>query len=150
MPGAASLAAGQYYAHPRNHFWPIMARLFGAGPELPYASRVRRLKSCGIAVWDVLESCIRPGSLDADIDEASIAVNDFARFFATHPRIERVFFNGAKAEAAYRRRVLPGLPAAASVLPAQRLPSTSPAHAALPFGAKLVAWEKLRDRASVL
>ncbi|MFM9980077.1 MAG: DNA-deoxyinosine glycosylase, partial [Burkholderiales bacterium] len=106
MPGAASLAADQYYAHPRNHFWPIMGRLFGAGPELPYAKRVRRLKSCGIAVWDVLESCVRPGSLDADIEEGSIAVNDFAGFFDAHPRIGAVFFNGAKAESAYRRHVL--------------------------------------------
>ena len=113
MPGAASLAAGQYYAHPRNHFWPIMGRLVGAGPELPYAKRVRRLKSCGIAVWDVLESCVRPGSLDADIEEGSIAVNDFAGFFDAHPRIGAVFFNGAKAESAYRRHVLKGLPAAA-------------------------------------
>ena len=150
MPGAASLAAGQYYAHPRNHFWPIMGRLFGAGPDLPYAKRVRRLKSCGIAVWDVLESCVRPGSLDADIEESSIAVNDFARFFDAHPGISAVFFNGAKAESAYRRHVLKGLPPPACRLPVHRLPSTSPAHAALSLEGKLAAWEQLRDRTSVL
>ena len=144
MPGAASLAAGQYYAHPRNHFWPIMRRLLGAGPELPYAKRVRRLKSSGIALWDVLESCVRPGSLDADIEEGSIAVNDFAGFFDAHPRIGAVFFNGAKAESAYRRHVLKGLPAAAGALPALRLPSTSPAHAALSFDRKLSVWQVLR------
>ena len=144
MPGAASLAADQYYAHPRNHFWPIMGRLFAAGPELPYAKRVRRLKSCGIAVWDVLESCVRPGSLDADIEEGSIAVNDFAGFFDAHPGIGAVFFNGAKAESAYRRHVLKGLPAAAGALPALRLPSTSPAHAALSLDRKLALWEMLR------
>lgn len=145
MPGAASLAAGQYYAHPRNHFWPIMGRLFGAGPDLPYAKRVSRLKSSGIAVWDVLESCVRPGSLDADIEEGSIAVNDFAGFFDAHPGIGAVFFNGAKAEAAYRRHVLKGLPAAAGALPALRLPSTSPAHAALSLDRKLALWEMLRQ-----
>ena len=144
MPGAASLAADQYYAHPRNHFWPIMGRLFAAGPELPYAKRVRRLKSCGIAVWDVLESCVRPGSLDADIEEGSIAVNDFAGFFDAHPRIGAVFFNGAKAESAYRRHVLNGLPAAAGALPALRLPSTSPAHAALSLDRKLAFWKMLQ------
>ena len=153
MPGAASLAAGQYYAHPRNHFWPIMGRLLGAGPELPYAKRVRRLKSSGIALWDVLESCVRPGSLDADIEEGSIAVNDFAGFFDAHPRIGAVFFNGAKAESAYRRHVLEPmpapmyhgpLPAAAGALPALRLPSTSPAHAALSFDRKLSVWQVLR------
>jgi double-stranded uracil-DNA glycosylase len=145
MPGAASLAAGQYYAHPRNHFWPIMGRLFGAGPELPYAKRVRRLKSSGVAVWDVLESCVRPGSLDADIEEGSIAINDFAGFFDAHPGIGAVFFNGAKAEAAYRRHVLKGLPAASGALPALRLPSTSPAHAALSLDRKLALWEMLRQ-----
>jgi hypoxanthine-DNA glycosylase len=147
MPGAASLAAGQYYAHPRNLFWPIMGSLFGAGPDLPYAARVRRLKACGVAVWDVLASCIRPGSLDSDIDEGSIAVNDFAGFFAAHPCIEAVFFNGAKAEATYRRRVLANLPGPGSALKAHRLPSTSPAHAALAFDAKLAAWEALRKHA---
>ena len=144
MPGAASLAADQYYAHPRNHFWPIMGRLFGAGPELPYAKRVRRLKSCGIAVWDVLESCVRPGSLDADIEEGSIAVNDFAGFFDAHPGIGAVFFNGAKAESAYRRHVLQGLPSPACTLPVCRLPSTSPAYAALSLGRKLALWEMLQ------
>ena len=145
MPGAASLAADQYYAYPRNHFWPIMGRLLGAGPELPYAKRVRRLKSSGIALWDVLESCVRPGSLDADIEENSIVVNDFAGFFGAHPRIGAVFFNGAKAESAYRRHVLKGLPAAAGALPALRLPSTSPAHAALSLDRKLALWEMLRQ-----
>ena len=140
MPGAASLVAGQYYAHSRNHFWPIMGSLFGAGPDIPYAARVRRLKACGVAVWDVLESCVRPGSLDADIDEDSIAVNDFAGFFAAHTAVEAVFFNGAKAEAAYRRHVMAGLPAVAGGLRARRLPSTSPAHAALSFEKKLAAW----------
>ena len=144
MPGAASLAAGQYYAHPRNHFWPIMGRLLGAGPELPYAKRVRRLKSSGIALWDVLESCVRPGSLDADIEEGSIAVNDFAGFFDAHPRIGAVFFNGAKAESAYRRHVLQGLPSPACTLPVCRLPSTSPAYAALSLGRKLALWEMLQ------
>ncbi|MFM9980025.1 MAG: DNA-deoxyinosine glycosylase, partial [Burkholderiales bacterium] len=80
----------------------------------------------------------------ADIEEGSIAVNDFAGFFDAHPRIGAVFFNGAKAESAYRRHVLKGLPAAAGALPALRLPSTSPAHAALSFDRKLSVWQVLR------
>ena len=143
IPGAASLAAGQYYAHPRNLFWPIMGALFGAGPELPYAGRVRVLNAKGIAVWDVLESCVREGSLDSSIDEGSIAVNDFANFYRSHPRIERVFFNGAKSEAVYRRYVLPRLPDARAPPPALRLPSTSPAHASLGFEAKRAAWAEI-------
>jgi double-stranded uracil-DNA glycosylase len=127
MPGAASLAAGQYYAHPRNRFWPIMGELVGADPALPYSARIDRLSAAGIALWDVLASCVRPGSLDSAIDDASAEPNDFAGFFAGHPRISHVFFNGTKAEQVFRRRVLGQIPL--PPLQLQRLPSTSPAHA---------------------
>jgi TDG/mug DNA glycosylase family protein len=63
------LKAGQYYAHSRNAFWPIMGELFGAGPSLPYLERVARLQSAGVALWDSLQACVRPGSLDASITE---------------------------------------------------------------------------------
>lgn len=140
MPGGASLAASRYYAHPQNLFWRIMDDLLGAGPGLTYAARTRLLKANGIALWDVLESCVREGSLDSAIEEASIAVNDFASFYRTHPRIERVFFNGARAEAAYRRYVVPALAPDALDLEYARLPSTSPAHASLSFSQKRAAW----------
>ena len=87
MPGKASLAAGEYYAHPRNLFWPIMGELVGAHPGLPYEGRLRMLKSSGIALWDVLESCIRNSSLDSHIEEASVIPNDFDSFFQRHPNI---------------------------------------------------------------
>nr|HRM71210.1 DNA-deoxyinosine glycosylase [Thauera phenylacetica] len=105
MPGTASLAAAQYYAHPRNAFWPIMGALFGAGPELPYAQRLERLASAGVALWDVIGRCERAGSLDSAIAPASIEANDFAGLFAACPGIDHVFFNGAAAEAAFRRHV---------------------------------------------
>ena len=140
MPGGASLAAGQYYAHPQNLFWPIMSALLGAGPGFAYAARTRLLKANGIALWDVLESCVREGSLDSAIEEATIAVNNFAAFYRTHPRIGRVFFNGAKAEASYRRFVLPSVREIGGPREYFRLPSTSPAHAALPFDRKRDAW----------
>lgn len=139
MPGLASLAAGQYYAHPRNAFWPIMARLLRFDPALDYAGRVAALQGAGIALWDVLQSCTRPGSLDADIDPASQVSNDFAGFLAAHPTITALFFNGATAESCFRRAVLPTLPAGAP--PGRRLPSTSPAHAALSVEQKLAAWQ---------
>jgi hypoxanthine-DNA glycosylase len=138
MPGQASLAAGRYYAHERNAFWRIMGDLFGAGPALPYGQRLARLQAAGIALWDVIAACQRSGSLDADIVPGSVRANDFRGFFAGHPGIARVYFNGAAAETAFRRLALPGLDA--PPLPIQRLPSTSPAHAALGYAEKLAAW----------
>jgi hypoxanthine-DNA glycosylase len=140
MPGKASLAAGQYYAHPQNLFWRILGEVTGAAPASPYAARVRALKSCGIALWDVLESCVREGSLDAAIDDATIRANDFASFYRAHPRIARVYFNGAKAEDCYRRYVLPQLGDAPAPLVCRRLPSTSPANASLSREDRHRAW----------
>lgn len=141
MPGKASLAAQEYYAYKHNAFWRIMGDLLGAGPELPYAQRLARLQAAGIALWDVMAACERPGSLDADIVGASVRANDFPSFFAAHPGIRRVFFNGGTAEASFRRMVLPALPEHDLVL--NRLPSTSPAHAALAYPAKLAAWSAI-------
>ncbi|ATE62836.1 DNA-deoxyinosine glycosylase [Thauera sinica] len=143
MPGEASLAATQYYAHPRNAFWPIMGRLFGAGPDLPYDERLARLNAAGIALWDVIARCRRPGSLDSAIDRGSVEPNDFAGLFAACPRIGHVFFNGTAAETAFRRHVR--LPAGSRPPAFARLPSTSPAHAARDFAAKLAAWQAVRE-----
>lgn len=143
MPGHESLRREQYYAHPHNAFWRILGELIGAGPELPYTARLAKLKQSGIALWDVLRSCRRESSLDSDIIEASIVPNDFAGFYARHSQLRAIYFNGAKAEAAYRRYVLPGLPLAWRGLIYHKLPSTSPAHAAMSFEKKLRAWREL-------
>ncbi len=141
MPGAASLAMRQYYAHPRNQFWVIVGEICGFGAAAPYPERVATLRAAHIAVWDVMASCIRAGSLDSGIDEDSIIVNQFARFLARHPHIERICFNGRKAEAAWRRHVLKQLPAARKFryFP---LPSTSPANAGWSCSRKLRAWRR--------
>ena len=144
MPSVASLAAGEYYAHPHNQFWRIIGELLAINPAAPYAKRTAALRRADVALWDVLASCTRPGSLDTDIDERSIVVNPFADFLAVHPHIRRVCFNGARAEAAWRRHVLPLLPRDRE-LDCLRLPSTSPAHAALTFRQKLRAWRALLD-----
>lgn len=141
MPGVRSLDEARYYAHPRNAFWPIMGRLCGSGPELDYAARLERLKASGIALWDVIGRCRRPGSLDARIDPDSIEINDFAWLFERAPGVERVLFNGAMAERSYRRQVLPVLSERWAVIGQQRLPSTSPAHAAMAFEAKFERWK---------
>ena len=145
MPGKASLAAGQYYAHPHNLFWPIMGELFGAAPALPYAARLQMLQNAGVALWDVLKECFRESALDADIVEASIVPNDFAAFFMRHPQVAHVFFNGTKAADAFRRHVLPAL-----VLPRMpqlhRLPSTSPANASIPRIERIARWQEVKHR----
>jgi len=139
MPGVASLAARQYYAHPRNQFWPIVGSICGFDAEMPYARRIAALRAAGIAVWDVVASCVRAGSLDSSIDERSIVPNPFAGFLDTHLRIERVCFNGRRAEAAWRRHVRHELPVMRE-LEYRLLPSTSPAHAGLSYQRKLRAW----------
>ncbi|WP_243633697.1 DNA-deoxyinosine glycosylase [Motiliproteus coralliicola] len=145
MPGQRSLQQQQYYAHPRNAFWPIMAELLGFDAELPYAERLARLQRHGIALWDVLAECRRPGSLDSSIVEQSIRPNDFAALLDLHPTIEAIFFNGAKAEQAFNRYVLKGLPDHLQQLPRQRLPSTSPAHAAMKLAQKSHCWRQQLD-----
>ena len=93
-----------------------------------------------MALWDVLNACARVGSLDSAITPDSERANDFETFFAAHPRIAQVFFNGAKAESAWRRHVARQLVARAPTLVFARLPSTSPAHASLNRAQKLSAW----------
>lgn len=150
MPGGASLAAHEYYAHPRNAFWPIMDALFGAGPELPYAARLAQLRRHRIALWDVLHHCRRTGSLDARIERDSVAANDFAALFRRCPRLHTVFFNGRAAHDLFRRHVLPANPAPGRMITYHVLPSTSPAHAALNLAAKLVRWRVVADSAKRL
>ncbi len=145
MPGSASLAAQEYYAHPRNAFWPIMAVLTGVPAQAPYAQRLAALKTQGIALWDVLRVCVRTGSLDTAIEEDSIVPNDFATFLRRHPAITHVFFNGSKAAAAFARYVRPHLPARHADLQYRRLPSTSPANATYDFARKLECWRAITD-----
>jgi len=137
MPGQRSLAEMQYYAHPRNAFWPIMGSLFDAGPDINYAHRLDRLHEHHIALWDVLQFCERPGSLDSAIKAGSAITNNFDQFFSLHPGIQVVFFNGQKASELYRRHVQ------ASTQRLITLPSTSPANAAMSFTEKLRCWSQV-------
>lgn len=144
MPGKASLRAAAYYAHPHNAFWRIIGALYGIDPAAPYARRTAALRRHGVALWDVLASCTRETSLDSDIDEGSIVVNDFAAFFRAFPRIRTVCFNGAKAESCYRKYVLATL-AGTEALQYHKLPSTSPAHAAMSYARKVAAWRAVLE-----
>jgi double-stranded uracil-DNA glycosylase len=142
MPGRVSLREGQYYAHPQNAFWRIIGGIIGFDPVTAYHERVAAVQSAGVAIWDVLKACAREGSLDSAIDAASAVPNDFAAFFAEHPEIRRICFNGATAQALYMKHVRPGLGNDAH-LEYLRLPSTSPANASLSFSDKARAWQAI-------
>ena len=141
MPSDMSLHKQQYYGHPRNAFWPIMCTLFNAGTLLPYTACVALLQDNHLAVWDVLKQCQRAGSLDSAIANDTIITNDFEGFFKAYPLIKTVFFNGAAAEKIYRKQCLPKLESRFNYLNYQRLPSTSPAYAAMHFEQKLEHWQ---------
>jgi double-stranded uracil-DNA glycosylase len=148
MPGVASLEAVQYYAHPRNAFWRIIESLLGIDHRLAYKDRLQNLIDKRVALWDVLQSCTRPGSLDADIRRASEVPNDFASFLADHPQLHTIFFNGRKAEQVFKSKALPDLLKRDSHLQSRMdgtallaLPSTSPAMASLNFAGKLERWK---------
>jgi len=135
FPGAASLAAGQYYAHPRNQFWPLISAVVAQDlAALPYHERLQRLLAHGVGLWDVLGECEREGSLDSSIRKP--AANDFERLRELCPQLETVGFNGQAsgkfapqfAQAGYRTVVLP---------------SSSPAHMAMTFAQKLDIWRRL-------
>ncbi len=140
MPGSVSLAQQQYYGHPRNAFWPIMASLLQFPLSLSYPERLAQLQQHGVALWDVIGCCQRRGSLDSAIRAEQ--ANDFTSLFARLPQLRAIAFNGAKAGQSFQRRVLPltTLPPGISLL---YLPSTSPAHASLSFQQKLLEWQKL-------
>lgn len=139
MPGAESLRRQQYYAYGRNHLWGILFALFGKALPEEYGTRVRHLGDQGIALWDVLHSCVRPGSADADIKHA--VPNDIPALLDANPRISAVFLNGRGAEALFKKHIQKELPRSLHI---ETLPSTSPAYA-IPFEKKLDGWRKLAD-----
>lgn len=143
MPGQKSLEEQQYYAHPRNSFWPILYELFNTAMKSNYEERKQLLYDHNIAVWDVLNQCYRKGSLDSDIVTSSIKPNDFNAFFKKHPKIKHIFFNGSKAEQLFKKEILKNLETD-KVLTFKKLPSTSPAHAAMNKDKKLSEWKAIK------
>ena len=141
MPGRKSLAESQYYAHPQNTFWPIMAELFGFDANLEYEERLKHLRTNRVALWDVAHQCERPGSLDSAIDFETVVANDFESFFKTHPKIHAIIFNGRKAEELYRKLVTPHLSQQFQTIEQHLLPSTSPANAAMIRAQKIEQWK---------
>ena len=131
MPGKESLRKGEYYAFRHNAFWRIMGEVYGFSPELPYGDRLAELRRNGVALWDVLAECERPGSLDSAI--RAPRPNDIPGLVKRLPRLERILCNGGAARG-YLHRFFPELEA-------ERLPSTSPAAARWSYAQKLAAWK---------
>jgi len=144
MPSDISLQKQEYYGYQRNSFWAIMSALFTENGEgiNDYSLRKKMLLDNNVALWDVLQSCHRKGSLDVAIKMDSIKINDFTHFFFNHPSIHKVFFNGSKAEAIFKKYVFPEINDQFDYLQFTRLPSTSPAHAAMTLEQKTEIWQK--------
>ena len=143
IPGLTSLKTQQYYAHKRNAFWQIVAHIFNFDHTLDYDERYKKLASTPLAVWDTLKACTRVSSLDSDIVESSIITNNFSDFFTAFPKIQFILFNGVKSEQSFLKYVQPQLGESHKAIPKVRLPSTSPANAALSYERKLEAWKMI-------
>ncbi|HJR73119.1 MAG TPA: DNA-deoxyinosine glycosylase [Luteimonas sp.] len=144
MPSEASLRAGQYYAHPRNRFWPLMAALYGVDASAPYPQRITALNVAGVGLWDVIGQCIRAGSLDSAIERGSEVANPIAALCARLPRLRAIGLNGGKAAQAFARYAAPELEAALKTRMAIfELPSTSPANASYTLPQLQAAWAPL-------
>ncbi len=143
MPGRLSLQAEQYYAHPRNLFWKIMAELLGFDVDAAYDNKLHILRSHNIALWDVMKSCTRNSSLDSDIVKSSIIINDFHDFFDRHPHVKAIFFNGAASAQTFAKKADASLLKKTKPMHQRRLPSTSPANASINYENKLAAWQTI-------
>ena len=133
MPSVKSLADAQYYAHPRNAFWPILFDVFGAAPTGDYEAKKALIRCNALALWDAAQSCEREGSLDSAMRD--VAYNDFASLYARCPHIHTVLCNGGTAHALF---VKSGFAGDRRVI---RMPSTSPAYT-MPYARKLQIWKE--------
>ncbi|MBV6878864.1 DNA-deoxyinosine glycosylase [Epilithonimonas ginsengisoli] len=138
VPGAKSLEMKQYYAFPQNQFWRILFHLFDSEFSEDYETRINLLKQNKIALWDVIESCERKGSLDTEIkDEID---NNIPELIDNHPNIQTIFCNGQKS---YKNLVK--ILGKDFKIPIVVLPSTSPLHT-VKFGEKLLSWEQIKTQ----
>jgi hypoxanthine-DNA glycosylase len=141
FPGVASLAAQQYYGHPRNHFWPILSAIWGIDLKTaPYPRRLEVAREHGLGIWDVYAACDREGSLDSAIENARL--NDLAGLRHRAPRLEAIAHNGGESARAMKVTRALGLAV-------HRLPSTSPANASWSFERKLAAWRPVFEQHGV-
>ena len=138
MPGAQSLALSEYYGNPRNHFWQLLFTICNEPYTTDYEVKKNLLLKNNIALWDVLQTCERIGSLDSVILKE--IPNDFKGFLNAHPNITHIFFNGQQAAKFFKKHVTIN-----SSYTLVTLPSTSPANAGIPFEGKLAAWRQIAN-----
>ncbi len=139
MPSQKSLELQQYYGHPQNAFWRIMAVVTGVAHDAPYLQRARALNQAGVSVWDSIASCHRPGSMDADIDQETVTVNDFDSFLNRHPALELILFNGQSSAKTFNKHLGKNYLSERG-LRSQVMPSTSPAYASMSLDEKKAVW----------
>lgn len=143
MPGVASQTAQQYYAHPRNAFWPIMQALFAIDSAADYATRLALLLEQRIALWDVYAECERQGSLDKAIDQKNARTNSLVELLLRYPSLQTLVFNGKLAYQTFQRDQAKQI--GDNKIKLLVMPSTSPANAALKFEQKLASWRAIVD-----
>lgn len=137
MPGVQSLQKQQYYGHPQNNFWKLLFAVFEQPFSTDYQTRKQLLLDNKVALWDVLQACIRPGSLDSAIIQE--IPNDFEGFLKAHPKISHIFFNGQKAAQFFKKHI-----GNDKKYTFTTLPSTSPANAGKPYLWKLEQWQAIK------
>lgn len=141
MPGRRSLEEQQYYAHPRNAFWPILGECFSIDTSGTYEERVQLARRLPLVIWDVLQACERPGSLDGSIKRESEVPNPIHTLLEETHSLRVVLCNGQKAYELFRRHILPRLSEERrDTLGVHVLPSTSPANAGMSAAEKLARW----------
>lgn len=137
VPGIKSLQMQQYYAHPQNKFWKILFQIFNEENLPDYQSKIDFLHKNQIALWDVIDTCERRGSLDSEIRNEE--ANSIAELLENHPSIQAIFCNGQKSHQNLRKILGKDFP-----LPIFVLPSTSPANAGIPYHQKLENWKLIK------
>ena len=144
MPGVVSLQAVQYYANPRNAFWPIMADLFSIDIDCDYQERMGQISRLPLVLWDTIKSCHREGSLDSNIQKHQLEANNIPSLLKQHSDIRLVACNGATSEKYFNQLVKIQLPGDLGIV-VKRLPSTSPANATMKFDQKLSSWREILE-----
>ena len=145
MPGKTSLKSGQYYAHPQNLFWRLLEDILHISRSFDYQERCACLVEHRIGLWDTVKTCTRSSSLDSDILDTSIVVNNVSKLLTTYCHINLICFNGKKAEQIFLRHIAPTLDHyLLDSLKLVCLPSTSPANASILFASKLKKWSIIK------